>query len=102
MCKAAATPGENQLFKCDSCSSVMLRSNLRRKVLRRITISPMADVDRDQFNCHTSVLSHAFPERNIEQLDVDQLSLLILTHRYNITYEPSTGNIVTLMPLMMP
>ena len=98
VCKAAAVPGEGQLYKCDNCSSVMLRTNLKKKTLKKITVD--AASDRTQFNCHTNVITTAYAGRNIEEMDSDQISLLLLTSRYNISYDPTTGNVVTLMPLL--
>ena len=75
ICKAPAIPGEIQLYNCAKCRSVMLTSSLRRKSLKKFTI--ILNSDHCQFNCHDSVLAIAFPTRNIADMDVDQLSLMI-------------------------
>ena len=98
ICKTAAIPGDTQLFKCGNCSNVMLRSNLKRKTLKKITVDGVSD--KNQFNCDINVLTVAFVDRNIEEMDSDQLSLLLLTTRYNLTYDPSTSNVVTLVLLL--
>ena len=78
----------------------MLMNSLKRKSLKKLTVSGISSTSRNQFNCHESVLVTAFAGTNVIDMDAEQLSILILSHRYNITYDSATGNIIMLMPLL--
>ena len=65
-----------------NCSSYILRSSVRRKYLKKFTI---CGNDRSKLFCHENVLATAFPERNFNDMDQEQLSLLLLTQHFNFT-----------------
>ena len=96
ICRVAAVPIE-ELYKCPGCSSVMLSKMLRKKSTKKITV--LADKNQIQLQCHDSVITSAFPASNIEEMDIEQLSLLLLKPLYTMEYDSSTGNIIALMPV---
>ena len=85
ICRAAAIQGEEQLYKFADFASVMLRSALRRKSIKKLTLTSTGG--RHHLNCHDSLISTAFPTRSIPDMDFKQLSLLLLSQRFNISYD---------------
>ena len=68
----------------------------RKTLLKKLTVS--VAVERKYLNCHDSVLSAAFPERNNDKMDADQQTPFLLTHQYN-TFDESTANVAVMMSL---
>ena len=94
ICKSTAFPGNKPLYTCGDCKSTMLTDKLRKKSVKKVTVQNGAD--RFKLNCHLQNVSRCFPDKNTELMDTEQLTLLLLTNTFVITYENTTGNVVNL------
>ena len=97
LCPAVAQPkADESLYKCPECANVMLSAMLRKRSVKKFTVS--CDGSQYQLHCNNSIITTAFTE-NTDGMDMDQLQLLLLSRHYNIEFDFSSCKIVKLSPL---
>ena len=77
---------EDQLVNCLNCSKVMLHSSLKRKKVHFIIVGGEG-LEKRKLSLHDEQLQLCFPEKDLNEMDEQQINLLLLTNKFNISYK---------------